>query len=143
MKAEEALARFETFLRRKGLRVTVPRREILTETWATHDHFSAEELYARLRGKGSRASRATVYRTLALLVEGGFLGALDGGRGQMLYEHILGHSHHDHMICLACGRIIEFRCAEIEDLQDQIARRHRFRLVGHTLTLEGYCPACR
>ncbi|MBC8329256.1 MAG: transcriptional repressor [Planctomycetes bacterium] len=142
MKSDAALSRFEGFLRRKGLRVTDQRREILNAAWATHDHFSAEELYGWLRGAGSKASRATVYRTLTLLVEGGFLSALDGGKGQMLYEHILGHSHHDHMICLKCGKIIEFRNEEIEGLQHAMAAKHRFRLIQHTLTLEGYCSAC-
>lgn len=143
MKAEAALNRFEVFLRRKGLRVTDQRREILQAAWATHDHFSADELYHWLREKGSKASRATVYRSLALMVEGGFLSGLDGGKGQMLYEHFLGHSHHDHMICLKCGRIIEFRCEEIEKMQHEMAAKHRFALLNHTLTLEGYCAACR
>lgn len=142
MKGEAALDRFEVFLRHKGLRVTGQRREILNAAWGTHEHFSAEQLYEWLHGRGSRASRATVYRTLALLVEGGFLAGLDSGQGQMLYEHILGHSHHDHMICLGCGRILEFRCEEIERRQREIANHHHFRLVSHTLTLEGYCARC-
>ncbi len=143
MKSDAALNRFEAFLRRKGLRVTDQRREILNAAWATHEHFSAEELYTWLRDRGSKASRATVYRSLSLMVEGGFLSGLDSGKGQMLYEHILGHSHHDHMICLKCSKIIEFRCEEIEAMQHQMAEKHRFRLLQHTLTLEGYCSSCQ
>jgi len=143
VKVDLALDRFEGFLRRKGLRVTDQRREILSAAWATHEHFSAEQLYGWLRDGGSKASRATVYRSLSLLVEGGFLSALDSGKGQMLYEHILGHSHHDHMICLKCGKILEFRCEEIEEMQHSVAAKHRFQLLQHTLTLEGYCAACQ
>jgi len=143
VKSAHALRRFEAFLRTRKLRVTEPRRQILLAAWATHEHFSAEDLYSQLRQAGSRASRATVYRTLGLLVEGGFLAALDGGQGQMLYEHILGHQHHDHMICLGCGKILEFRCGDIETLQEEQARQFGFRVVNHTLILEGYCALCQ
>lgn len=143
MNREQALRRFEEHLRRRGLRVTEQRRLILELAWSTHDHFTAEDLYGWARQRDVRASRATVYRTLNLLVEGGFLAPLDGGQGQMLYEHILGHHHHDHMICLACGRILEFRSEEIERIQEEEARRRGFQVVDHTLTLEGYCARCR
>ena len=142
MNVATAMRRFELHLRRRGLRVTEPRRSILELAWSTHRHFTAEDLFRWARERDARASRATVYRTLALMVEGGFLAPLDGGRGQMLYEHILGHHHHDHMICLECGRIIEFRCDAIEKLQEEQARKHRFQLAGHSLTLEGYCAGC-
>jgi len=139
---ETARRRFEAYLRERGLRVTRPRMEILELAWSTHRHFSAEELWGWVRERSSTTSRATVYRTLALLVEGGFLAPLDDRSGQMLYEHILGHSHHDHMICLGCGRILEFRNEAIEELQEEVAREHGFHLTGHTLTLEGYCRSC-
>lgn len=143
MKPESALNRFEEFLRKKELRVTEQRREVLLLAWSTHDHFTAEEMYAWVRERGGRASRATVYRTLGLLVEGGFLSALERGQGQILYEHILGHQHHDHMICLGCEKIIEFRNVEIERLQEEECERHGFHMVSHALTLQGYCGACR
>ena len=115
---------------------------ILELAWSTHSHFSAEDLYQWARKRDASASRATVYRTLSLLVEGRFLSGLDGGRGQMLYEHILGHHHHDHMICLDCGKILEFRSEAIEHLQEEVATSKRFQMVNHTLTLEGYCAQC-
>jgi Fur family transcriptional regulator, ferric uptake regulator len=143
VKPESALRRFEEFLRAKDLRVTQQRREVLLLAWSTHEHFTAELMYSWARKQGGQASRATVYRTLSLLVEGGFLAALERGQGQILYEHILGHQHHDHMICLACNKIIEFRNAEIERLQEKECERQGFVMVHHTLTLEGYCAACR
>ncbi|MDP6940530.1 MAG: Fur family transcriptional regulator [Planctomycetota bacterium] len=142
MKVELALERFVLFLRGKGLRVTTPRREVLTLAWATHEHFGAEDLYAWAKNSGSSASRATVYRTLSLLVEGGFLGVLDTGKGHALYEHILGHKHHDHMVCLQCRLIIEFRDDQIEQLQEEAASKYGFELMGHSLTLEGHCSSC-
>ncbi len=142
MKPEKALKRFEEFLRTRALRMTSQRREILLLAWGTHEHFTAEEMYAWVRARDASVSRATVYRTLSLLVEGGFLATIDRGHGQTLYEHILGHSHHDHMLCLGCGKIIEFRCEEIERRQREIAARQHFRIDRHTLRLEGRCARC-
>lgn len=143
MKPQAALARFESFLKEKKLRMTGQRRAILLLAWETHDHFTADDMFAWVRDRDASASRATVYRTLALLVEGGFLDTLQDGRGQTLYEHILGHAHHDHMVCIHCGRILEFRNEEIERLQEQMAELKGFTLVRHTLRLEGYCARCR
>jgi Fur family transcriptional regulator, ferric uptake regulator len=142
MRPESALHRFEEFLRLKDLRITAQRQEVLLLAWSTHAHFSAEQMYAWVREKGGKASRATVYRTLGLLVEGGFLSALERGQGQILYEHILGHHHHDHMICLGCKQITEFRNVKIERLQLEECLRHDFQMVNHSLTIEGYCKSC-
>lgn len=143
MKPEQALRRFEAFLRTRDLRMTSQRREILLLAWGTHEHFTAEQMDGWVRARDASVSRATVYRTLALLVEGGFLSTIDRGHGQTLYEHILGHSHHDHMLCLACGRILEFRCEEIEELQRRMADHHHFLIQRHTLRLEGLCSRCQ
>jgi len=143
MKPEQALRRFEAFLRTRDLRMTSQRREILLLAWGTHEHFTAEQMDGWVRARDASVSRATVYRTLALLVEGGFLATIDRGHGQTLYEHILGHSHHDHMLCLSCGRIIEFRCEEIEELQRRMAAHHHFQIQRHTLRLEGLCARCQ
>ena len=92
---------------------------------------------------GPRVSRATVYRTLALLQEGGFVESLDTGRGELVYEHILGHRHHDHMICLSCGRIEEFHDARIEKLQQEAAAKKGFALESHLHRLLGTCKRCQ
>ena len=142
MKPEAALKRFEAFLRTKGLRMTGPRRGILLAAWSSHDHFSADQMYEQVSSMNLGASRATVYRSLALLVEAGFLSSMNNGKGTMLYEHSLGHDHHDHMICRACGDIQEFHSEEIERLQEEYAAQCGFTLVDHTLRLEGYCASC-
>ena len=142
---QAAIARsFEQFLRERGLKLTTQRRRIFERAFATHEHFSAEALYDEFkREEGARVSRATVYRTLGLLLEGGFLSALDAGRGELVYEHVLGHAHHDHMLCLDCGRIEEFHDERIEELQLEACKRKGFELVSHDLRLRGYCRGCR
>ena len=141
MKTEQAVEKFAEFLRTKGLRVTAPRREVIELAWATRDHFSAEELTGWARRRKCKASRATVYRTLALLSEGNFLGRIERG-GHTLYEHILGHKHHDHLICLGCGKIVEFVNDTIESEQQKVVEKYKFKLISHTHILEGVCQSC-
>jgi Fur family transcriptional regulator, ferric uptake regulator len=139
-KLEEA---FVTYLQERDLRFTSQRKAVFDRAFDTHEHFTAEKLYEWLRDEpGAKVSRATVYRTLALLVEGGFLDSLDIGQGEMLYEHVLGHRHHDHMVCVSCGRIEEFHSKEIELEQDRLARENGFVMVDHDLRLFGYCRTC-
>jgi len=143
VKQEQIIERFELFLRSHDLKLTTQRRRILDRAFETHEHFSADELYAWLKSEpGPHVSRATVYRTLALLLEGGFVEGLDAGRGELVYEHVLGHAHHDHLLCLDCGKIEEFQDERIEALQEEAAAKKGFVLVSHDLRLRGYCRAC-
>jgi Fur family ferric uptake transcriptional regulator len=136
--------RFERHLQDEGLRLTAQRVRVLERVFLTHDHFSAETLFGWLRAEeGPSVSRATVYRTLELLASGGFVTVLDTGRGEMLYEHSLGHTHHDHLVCKRCGRIEEFREARIETLQEAVADKHGFEMTGHVLRLTGICRSCQ
>jgi len=141
------LERFESFLHGKGLRLTNQRAEILRAIYRTHRHVTAEQLYEMIRDdaktKELRISRATVYRTLGLLAEGGFVDALDLGRDQgVRYEHSLGHEHHDHMVCTDCGKIIEFNDPELERVQDEVVARHGFVATSHQLNVYGTCSSC-
>ena len=130
-------------MKAKSLKLTRPRRRILDRAFATHEHFSAEELHAWLSAEdGAKVSRATVYRTLSLLSEAGFLQGLDAERGVLVYEHVLGHHHHDHMLCMSCGRIEEFHDERIEELQLEACRKKGWRLVSHDLRLRGLCRRC-
>lgn len=143
MNQDAIVKRFERFLRSHSLKLTTQRRRIFDRAFSTHDHFSAEMLYEWLSTEpGVRVSRATVYRTLGLLLQGHFVGALDTGKGELYYEHVLGHVHHDHLMCLDCGRIDEFHDDRIEDLQLEVCRKKGFQLVTHDLRLRGYCKAC-
>lgn len=143
MKHESIRKAFEEFLRARELKLTTQRERIFERAFSTHEHFSAEQLYDWLREEpGARVSRATVYRTIGLLAEGGFLGSLDTGRGELVYEHLLGHKHHDHMVCMECGRIEEFHDERIEALQHEACQRMGFVLVSHSHRLIGLCRAC-
>jgi len=143
LRHETIVKRFELFLSSHSLKLTLQRRRVFDRAFATHEHFSAEQLYAWLAAEpGPRVSRATVYRTLALLLDGHFVQALDTGRGELLYEHVLGHAHHDHMLCLECGRIEEFYDDRIEELQVEACRKKGFQLVSHEHRLKGYCRSC-
>ncbi len=134
---------FESFLRERGLKLTPQRMRIFERVFATHEHFSAEQLFGWMREEpGDKVSRATVYRTIGLLAEGRFLESLDTGNGELLYEHVLGHRHHDHLVCEDCGRIEEFYDEDIERIQTQVAKSKGFVLRHHSMRLFGTCPTC-
>jgi Fur family ferric uptake transcriptional regulator len=139
---QEAEKTFSEFLEKKDLKLTSQRRTILRQAIAAEGHFSADELL-RMSQKADRTlSKATVYRTLALLKESKILEEQDFGGGRMVYERALGHRHHDHFVCIRCGKIFEFENDEIEKLQDAEAAKLDFRIVYHSLKLFGFCRSC-
>jgi Fur family ferric uptake transcriptional regulator len=138
----DAAARFSEFLARNRLRLTRERRTILDEMLQVRGHFDADSLLVHFRRKGRPVSRATLYRTLARLVEAGLVHKIEMAEGQAQYEVIFGRHHHDHMICLDCGRIVEFESRDIERLQEEICRRKGFRMTGHMHQIRGRCAAC-
>lgn len=134
---------YQKRLRERGLRATRERREILAHAFEHFGHFYAGDLLASLRRHGYDVSRATVYRTLAHLVETGLLRRHDLGDRRTFYEPVFGREHHEHLVCVRCGAILEFVQEEIERLQDQVCREHRFRPLSHTLQIHGICVECR
>lgn len=145
-KVEVALSppqRFEEFLRSRGRRNTAPRRRILDQVFARHEHFDADWLIAELaRADGGRhPGRATVYRTLRELVEAGLLREMQLG-GRTVYEHDYGYPQHDHLYCQKCHQLIEFNSDEVRRIRDEVAREHRFRAQSHRLIVTGVCAAC-
>lgn len=140
---QEAIESILDFLERRGLRRTRARRRIVEAVLESTGHFTPDELVAEMRRDGASASRASAYRTLGLLAEGGFVEARDFGRGQRLFESMVGRRHHDHLICVACRKVVEFENDEIEALQAAVAREHGFTLDNHSLRLYGLCAACR
>ncbi len=138
----DPFAPVEQYLRSRGLRHTAARRKILDSVFGSHEHFTADGLLDRMRRRGERVSRASVYRTLSLLCDGGFVESREFQRGQMMYESMLGQHHHDHLICTGCGHIIEFENDEIERLQEATAKLHRFAIEHHSLRIYGKCSKC-
>jgi len=120
----------------KGLRLTDQRRVIATVLQAATDHPDVEELHARAAAADPRISIATVYRTVKLFEEAGLLDRLDFGDGRARYE-TADRDHHDHLIDLTTGEVIEFVDPEIEALQEKIAQRLGYRLKGHRMELYG------
>ena len=140
---EKIIVIFKGFLKEKGLKFTPEREIVLKEVFSFHRHFDAEKLYQKLYGKKERISRASVYRTLPLLVKAGLIAETLRCQGKTSYEHIYGHGHHDHMLCIGCGKVIEFRSDKLEKLQNDICRAHGFRPVEHRLGIKGYCRDCQ
>ncbi len=120
----------------KGLRITGQRKVIAEVLDAASDHPDVEELYARASAVDPRISLATVYRTVKLFEESGLLEKLEFGDGRARYEDA-ERDHHDHLIDLASGEVIEFVDPEIEALQEKIAARLGYELKGHRLELYG------
>jgi Fur family transcriptional regulator, ferric uptake regulator len=140
---KKAIDTLRGYLRANDLKLTKQRRIALDAVLGLHSHFTAEELIGHLDHLGTRVSKATVYRTLNLLVDSGHLETRDFGRGAMLYEHVHGHTHHDHIVCLGCGTIVEFRNAQIEEIQKRVAQRKGFRIDSHVRKMYGWCRDCR
>ncbi|MGZ2258148.1 Fur family transcriptional regulator [Roseobacter sp. A03A-229] len=120
----------------KGLRMTGQRRVIARALEESADHPDVEELYARAAAIDAGISLATVYRTVKLFEEAGILDKLEFGDGRARYEDA-ERDHHDHLIDITSGEVIEFVDAEIEELQDRIARKLGYELRGHRLELYG------
>ena len=133
---------FSDYLKSRGLKLTASRRHLLRRIFSMHDHFTAEQLLERLRTRKQKVSKATVYRTLNVLLDCGLLAAHDFGEGSLYYEHTFGHEHHDHFFCVHCKQIVEFRHDRIEELQQSVARDLGFTLLSHALKLYGLCPTC-
>ncbi|MFN7223675.1 MAG: Fur family transcriptional regulator [Paracoccaceae bacterium] len=120
----------------KGLRMTDQRRIVARVVGEAEDHPDVEELYARAARLDPRISLATVYRTVKLFEEAGILEKLEFGDGRARYEDAV-RDHHDHLIDVNTGQVIEFVDPEIEALQERIAARLGYRLIGHRLELLG------
>ena len=120
----------------RGLRLTEQRRVIARVLEAAQDHPDVEELYARASAEDPRISLATVYRTVKLFEESGILDKLEFGDGRARYEDA-ERDHHDHLIDIQSGEVIEFVDDEIEALQERIAAKLGYELRGHRLELYG------
>ena len=140
---ENSSEKFETLLQEKGLKFTFERQSIFKEVSHLKNHFDADSLYERFKHKGMRISRDTVYRTIPLLLESGIIQKSVGEGKREFYERTDARGHHDHMVCVRCGKIIEFKCDEIEDLQEEVCRENGFQLIFHDHRLFGACRGCR
>lgn len=118
-------------LKSEGLRYTEQRKAIWDEIRYSNEHRDAEDIYLKLKSNGVSVSRATVYRTIDVLVKNRLVRKMDVGEGRSLFEPRLDDKHHDHMICIDTGDIIEFYNEELENLQDKIAAENGYEVVRH------------
>src|ERR687884_2305455 len=134
---------FHRHIQKAGLKRTAQRDLILDVFLRTEKHLSSEDLYRLVQAEDPTIGQTTVYRTLKLLTEAGLAREVRFGDGRTHYEHNYKHQHHDHMICTACGKTIEFYSAELEAIQDQMAAKHDFQITQHLLRMIGVCSECR
>ena len=140
---KKVLEKFQSVLKKEQLKLTKQRLTVLENVVNNRGHRECDEIYDQLKSDGKNVSRATVYRTIAILEKYAFLRKLELGDGRARYEYKLGLGHHDHMVCIECGQIIEFFNTEIESLQDQICKEKNFKLVRHIHQLFGVCEICQ
>ena len=139
MKSGESLERIQNM----GLRVTVPRREILNEIALLKGHFSAEDVLLSLRARGKRASRVTIYRLLPSLLQAGILREVIYSEGHAHYERVEAKPHHEHLICENCGKVVEFECPDVEDALAGVCEERGFAARAHKVEITGLCRKCR
>ncbi|MDM7979468.1 MAG: Fur family transcriptional regulator [Rhizobium sp.] len=132
----DALKSLEALCAERGMRMTEQRRVIARILEESDDHPDVEELYRRSSKIDAKISISTVYRTVKLFEDAGIIERHDFRDGRSRYETV-PEEHHDHLIDLKTGTVVEFHSPEIEALQERIAREHGFRLVGHRLELYG------
>ena len=143
MAYNKLLNRFKEALKKEGLKYTPQRTAVLEEIIKDKGHRESEEIYLALKKRGQHVSRATVYRTMDILVNNGFARKMNLGDGRARYESKVNSPHHDHLVCMDCGLIIEFMDQKIEDLQDEIAIQYEFQLKRHIHQLFGLCKKCQ
>ena len=134
---------FQEYIRGRSLRRTPEREQILQEIFEIHGHFDVDELHLRLRDKGSKVSKASIYRALPLFIDCGLVREVDFSEGHWHYEPIYGHTHHSHLRCLGCGQVVEFEAPALKVLENELARDHGYRIKGHSLQVHGYCRSCQ
>jgi Fur family ferric uptake transcriptional regulator len=131
------------YLKNNGLLQSKQREQILDIFLETEEHPTIGDLYELVRKKTPKIGLATVYRTMKVICGAGLAREVDFGDGVRRFEHEYRHQHHDHLVCLKCGRIIEVMSPEIEKLQQSLAKKHRFTAVRHRLEIFGTCRTCK
>jgi Fur family transcriptional regulator, ferric uptake regulator len=136
--------RLSAYMAKKGLRSTAQRRLIVDTFFEGAPHMTIEDLLTEVRARDRGIGYATVYRTLKLLAECGVASERRFGDGLSRYELAdEASAHHDHLICISCGTIVEFEEPRIEELQDEVAARHGFAITSHKHEMYGVCPDCQ
>ncbi len=140
---QEALEIFRRYLRARSLPVTTQREQVAQVLFAAGGHLSVEDIEGLLRQRGLHVGKATIYRTLDLLAQSGMVHERDFGEGFRRYERAPGHPHHEHLICLRCGKVVEFANEKLERMKELIAAEYGFQHRHHRLEIYGVCRECQ
>ena len=130
-------------LKKEGLRYTLQRQSVWDELRSTDEHREAEEIFLALKSNGLNVSRATVYRTIEVLLKNNLVRKLEIGDGPARYENKVDTKHHDHIICIQCDKIVEFVDEIIELRQEMIIKDMGFKLIRHIHQLFVICDDCK
>ena len=139
---EGALKIFREYLKKRCMRSTPEREAIVREIFASEKHFDVDELFMRLKRK-SGVSRASIYRTLPILLEACLITEVNLEDGHMHYESAYGRAHHCHIHCTECRKVVEFHDARLSAFEKEMAANHGFVSDGHKLEISGLCPDCQ
>lgn len=140
--AGDQMVRFREYLADNGLKVTRQRELIGEVFFESGEHLSLEDLLRMAQETMPSIGYATVYRTMKLLAESGLAAEHRFGQDQTRYEPKIAGEHHDHLVCTACGEIVEFEDELIEQRQELIARQHGFVIRSHKHVIHGLCASC-
>ena len=138
----DARQKFEQFVAAKGLRRTGQRTKVVDVFLATEKHVTVQELHDLVRREHKGIGYATVARTVKLMCESGLCREVDFGDGAVRYEHKYDHEHHDHLICVRCGRFEEIYSPKLEKLQHELVKKYDYVQQSHKLDIFGLCPEC-
>jgi len=134
---------FRRYLRDHNLPVTHQREAVAAAIFFAEDHVSVGDIERRLSGEREHVGKATIYRTIELLAKAGLLQEHDFGEGFRRYEPLAAQSHHEHLICVSCGKVVEFSSDRLERMNALIAEEHGFRHRHHRLEVYGVCGECQ
>jgi len=141
---EEVIEELKKIVKQKGLKYTEQREIVLSILLHVDEHLTAEEIYNQIKKDypNSNVGIATVYRALSFLEEVELIASINFGADGKKYESNV-KSHHDHLICTECGKIVEFVDNEIEKKQEKIAKANNFEITNHSMQLYGICENCK
>ncbi len=144
MQLETLKNQFEFYLKQRGCKITKSRFDIIDVIARYGSHFEIEDLVNWITQENKKiASRSTVYRTVKLLQEFGAIREVIKLNNRTIYEFIAGKPHHEHLVCVECGKIIEFNKEKIEELQEEVCKEYDFVPLNHRLEIFGICSDCR
>ncbi|GAA8118611.1 ferric iron uptake transcriptional regulator [Helicobacter pylori] len=139
---ESILERLRMSIKKNGLKNSKQREEVVSVLYRSGTHLSPEEITHSIRQKDKNTSISSVYRILNFLEKENFICVLETSKSSRRYE-IAAKEHHDHIICLHCGKIIEFADPEIENRQNEVVKKYQAKLISHDMKMFVWCKECQ